>query len=89
MQKMPPDCTQERVFCERTPSKRPKNFRLRRAQNLIFERFSPLEISNFSFQKFVKKSLKNKTFSIFPKRSKMRFLKDLRFRIFSQQTPLR
>ena len=24
MQKMPPDCTQERVFCERTPSKKSK-----------------------------------------------------------------
>ena len=24
MRKMPPDCTQERVFCERTPSKKSK-----------------------------------------------------------------
>ena len=76
MQKMPPDCTQERVFCERTPSKKSKKispaagyfstcFRLLRnkgvilqkksppayyfhpTQHLIFERFSPFEISIF------------------------------------------
>jgi len=31
MQKMPPDCTQERVFGYKNTSKMPKNFRLRRA----------------------------------------------------------
>ena len=64
MQKMPPDCTQERVFCERTPSKKVKNFRLRRANSHPKTSFLNVSVhlksQKFSFQKFVKKNLRKK-----------------------------
>ena len=53
MQKMPPDCTQERVFCERTPSKKSK----------ISACGGPTptqNLKNFRFRNSLKKSKKKK-----------------------------
>ena len=59
MQKMTPDCTQERVFCERTPSKKSKISACGGPKTSFLNVSDHLKYQNFRFRNS-KNLLKNK-----------------------------